>query len=133
MMSDNLTNFLEGKLLEHLTGKAAYTKPTNTYLGLFTVAPTDSSAGTEVSGGNYERAVLSWGAASGGSIAINANARFPAAGTASVNWGTIVALGIFDAVTAGNLLVYGSLSAPVTVNSGNSYTVTSGGATLSLS
>lgn len=134
-MADNLTNYLENKLLEHSTGKAAWTSPTHTYLGLFTVAPTDSTFGTEVSGGNYARVQLSWGSASEGSISINANARFPASGNASANYGTVVALGILDSSSASaleNLLWYGSLSPSFTINSGETLTVISGGITLSL-
>lgn len=131
-MAGNLTDYLENALLDHSTGRATWTKPTNTYLALFTVAPTDSASGTEVSGGNYARIQLSWGAASGGSIANNATIRFPATGTATVDYGTVVAVGIFDASSAGNLLWYGDLSATVTINSGDTYSITSGGITLSL-
>ncbi len=132
-MSGNLSDFLENKLLEHSTGKASWTTPTNTYLALFTVAPTDSTGGTEASAGNYARLQISWGSASSGSISNNANLRFPATGTATADYGTIVAIGIFDASTGGNLLWYGDLSATVTINSGETYTITSGGITLSLS
>lgn len=132
-MADNLSDFLENKLLEHSTGKASWTSPTHTYLALYTVAPTDSTPGTEVSAGNYARVQLSWGSASGGQISINANAAFPSAGTASVNYGTVVAMGILDAVTSGNLLWYANLSPSFTINVGDSFTVISGGITLSLS
>lgn len=134
-MADNLSNYLENKLLEHSTGKAAWTSPTHTYLGLFTVAPTDSTFGTEVSGGNYARVQLSWGSASEGSISINANARFPASGTASVSYGTVVAMGILDSSSASgteHLLWYSDLSPSFTINSGDTFTVISGGITLSL-
>ena len=131
-MAGNLTTYLENALLAHSTGEASYTKPTNTYLALFTVAPTDSGGGTEVSGGNYARIQLSWGTPSGGEIANNSALRFPATGTATSPFGTIVALGIFDASTTGNLLWYGDLSATVTINTGDTYTITSGGITLTL-
>lgn len=132
-MADNLSDYLENKLLEHSTGKAAWTAPTHTYLGLYTVAPTDSTAGTEVSGGNYARVQLTWGAASEGSISLSANARFPAAGTASVDYGTVTAIGILDAVTNGNLLWYSPISPTITIDTGDTFTVISGGITLSLS
>lgn len=132
-MADNLSNYLENKLLEHSTGKASYTSPTHTYLGLFTVAPTDSTPGTEVAGGNYARVQMSWGSATEGTISINAACRFPAASTASVNYGTVVAMGILDAATAGNLLWYADLSPSFTINSGDSFTLIEGGITLSLS
>lgn len=135
-MADNLSNFLENKLLEHSTGKAAWAAPTHTYLGLFTVAPTDSTFGTEVTGGNYARQQLSWGSANEGSIATNASVRFPEAGTASTNYGTVVAFGILDSTTATgveHLLWYSTVQPTFTINSGESFTLISGGITLSLS
>jgi hypothetical protein len=132
-MADNLSNYLENKLLEHSTGKAAWTAPTKTYLGLYTVTPTDSTSGTEVAGGNYARIQLSWGTASEGQIATNAAAKFPSAGTASVNFGTITALAISDALTEGNILWYSPLSPTFTINTGDTFQVISGGITLSLS
>lgn len=131
-MADNLTDYLENAYLGHITG-TPFTAPTNLYLALFTVAPTDATAGTEVSGGNYARVKVTWGTPSGGSVANTASLRFPASGTATSNYGTIVALGLLDASTAGNLLVYGNLSATVTINTGDTYTITAGGITLSLS
>lgn len=134
-MSDNLSNFLENKLLEHSTGKAAWTAPSKTYLGLFTIAPTDSTFGTEVSGGNYARVQLTWGSAIEGAISITANARFPASGTASVNYGTVVAMGILDSSSltgVEHLLWYSDLSPSFTINAGDTFTVISGGITLSL-
>jgi hypothetical protein len=131
-MAGNLSNYLENKLLDHSTGRAAYTAPTTTYLALYTVAPTDGTGGTEVSASGYARQAITWGAAASGSIATSANVRFPAAGTAAADYGTVVALGILDALTSGNLLWYGSLSASVTISTGDSYTITSGGLTLTL-
>lgn len=132
-MADNLTNYLENKLLEHSTGKASWTAPTHTYLAIYTVAPTDSTSGTEVTGGNYARPQLTWGSASEGQISLTAAASFPASGTASVAWGTVVAMGILDSATVGNLLWYAPVSPNFVLNSGDSFTVISGGITLALS
>jgi hypothetical protein len=133
-MAGNLTDYLENALLGHLTGQAAMGAPGATYAALFTVAPTDSTAGTEVStsGTNYARQAVTWGAASGGSIANSAQIKFPSSGNATANFGTVVAIGIMDASTSGNLLMYGSLSATVTINTGDNFTITAGGLTLSL-
>lgn len=131
-MAGNLKDDIENKILEHSTGYAEWVKPTNTYLGLFIVAPTDSGAGTEVSAGNYTRIQIGWGAAVGGAQSNVTSIRFPATGTASADYGTVVALGVFDNVTGGNLIWYGNLSATVTIKSGDSYTITPGGITLSL-
>lgn len=93
------------------------TAPVTVYVALYTVAPTDAAGGTEVSGGSYARQPIAFGAPSGSpSVSTNSGTiTFP---TATANWGTIVAVGIFDAVSAGNLLFYGNLTANQTINTG---------------
>ena len=49
------TDYLENKLLAHTFSNTAYTSPGTVYVALYTVAPTDSSVGTEVTGGGYVR------------------------------------------------------------------------------
>ena len=134
------TDFAENKIIDWLfrgqaigiTGAsaAAGTGPTNLYVGLFTTNPTDSTAGTEVSGGAYARVTVAstlanWAgtqaaastvASSGntGTTSNNGAITFPA--PSGANWGVITGFGIFDASTGGNLLVYGALSTSKTVN-----------------
>jgi len=138
-MADNLADYLEVKLLDHMTGKTAYTKPTNVYAALFTVAPTDAGGGTEVSGGGYARQQITWGGAvtagNGDTTTANsADIRFPSGvADATTDWGSIVAFGVYDSLTDGNLLFYGSLSASVVVNSGDSFKLVTGALTVSLS
>lgn len=114
----SLSDYLELKLLDHLFGNTAYSAPATLYLALFTVAPTDAGGGTEVSGGGYARKAVTnnatnWPAAASGS---KSNGTVITFNQASANWGTVVAFGIFDASTGGNLLVYGSVSPGVVVN-----------------
>ena len=45
------SDYLEDKVLDHGFGGTAYTAPTTLYVALYTVAPTDTGGGTEVSGG----------------------------------------------------------------------------------
>jgi hypothetical protein len=49
------SDYLEDKVLDHVFGGNAYTAPTTLYVALYTVAPTDTGGGTEVSGGAYAR------------------------------------------------------------------------------
>lgn len=110
-------NFLENKLLEHVFS-AAYTRPANVYIALFTVAPGETGGGNEVSGSNYSRVAVSTsgGWTVSGNAASNASRiEFPAP---SGSWGTIVAFGIFDASSGGNLLYYGSLVSSVSITTG---------------
>jgi len=113
-MAGNLSNYLENELLDHFLGTGAYTMPSNVYLALYTVAPTDTGGGTEVTGGSYVRKAITFGAASGGSAANDANIDFtnmPAC--------TVVAVGLLDASTGGNLLVYGTLTTNKTLDAGD--------------
>ena len=79
---------------------------------LFSVAPTDSTAGTELTGGGYARGAVT-----------NNTTNFPAvtAGNPVVTGAdvtlftssgshTAVAMGLFDAVTAGNLVAYSTFT-----------------------
>ena len=111
------SDYLENEILDHVLGQGAYSAPTP-YLGLYTAAPTDAGGGTEVSGGSYARVAISakFGAASGGSSANTASIDFP---TATASWGTVVAFGIFDASTAGNLLYWGALDTNKSVGDGD--------------
>jgi hypothetical protein len=97
--------------------------PALVYLGLFTAAPTDAGGGTEVTGGSYARvqvtqANASWAAPSGTpSGTSNSGAvTFPAP---TANWGVVTHFGIFDAVTAGNLIAWNALTISKTVNNGD--------------
>lgn len=119
-MAGNLTNYAEDKILDHLLGTASYTMPT-TYISLYTVAPTDSSAGTEVTGGSYARQAAAFSAASGGATSNSANLDFT--GMPSC---TVVAVGVMDALTGGNLLVYGTLTANKTLDAGDILRIASG-------
>ena len=118
-----ISDYLENELIKHLFRTGSFTKPTGLYLALFTVAPSDSGGGTEVTGGAYARQQrdpldANWDATSGtdGKTANTAVVTFPAP---TANWGTIVAFGLFDAVTGGNLLFTAALTLDKTVNNGD--------------
>ena len=49
------SDYLEDKVLEHVFGGNAFTAPSTLYVALYTVAPSDTGGGTEVSGGAYAR------------------------------------------------------------------------------
>ena len=126
------TDYLEDKVMNHLFGGTAYTAPTTWYVGLLTVAPTDSTTGTEVSGGSYARQSISWTVTGSGTAlaASNAAITFPAATT---DWGTVIVAGIYDADTGGNLCAFETLtqsdfstSNPKTINSGDIFKIDSG-------
>lgn len=107
----SFADYLENKLLDHITGKAAYTMPT-CYVGLSTADPGDGGATlAEPSGNGYARVQTSasdWNAASAGSATNAAVITFPAA---TGDWGTITHVCLFDAASGGNLLASGTLDA----------------------
>lgn len=112
------TDYLENKVLDHITGKTAYTMPA-VWVGLFTAAPSDAGGGTEVTGGSYVRkstAGADWVAASAGSTS---NANVLTFVTATGSWGTVTHFGLFDAATAGNLLRWAALTTPKAIGTGD--------------
>jgi hypothetical protein len=81
----------------------------NRFIGFFTAAPTIAGGGTEVTGGSYARVQIlpaSIGSPTGTTTRTIANSVAIAFNEASANWGTITHIGIFDALTAGNLLSF---------------------------
>lgn len=127
-----MSDYLENKLVDHIFRNRSFSVPTTIYVALFTAAPSDSGGGTEVSGGSYARvqvgpsdaawqstqgtttAVASSG--TGGNTSNGSTITFP---TPTANWGTVTSFGIFDASTAGNLLIWGNLTASKSVNNGD--------------
>lgn len=110
-MSNAKSNYLENASLNHNLGTATFTKPTATYLGLFTSDPTDAASGTEVSGNGYAREDINFTTATTGSatgpVTADGAIEFTASGG---NWGTITHFAIYDALSGGNMLYYGQLS-----------------------
>jgi hypothetical protein len=118
----SFTNFLETEILDHVFAGAAYTAPSTKYIGLFTAAPGETGGGTEVSGSAYARQTMAF-TTSGDTTSNNAAVEFP---TATGSWGTITHVGIFDAVSSGNLMVYATLTASKAIASGDVFRVPSG-------
>lgn len=113
---DAKSNYLEDAILNHVLRNTTLTSPTTVYMALFTVAPTDTGGGTEVTGGSYARQAITFSAPASGVVANSGAVTFP---TATANWGTVVAMGIFDLVSGGNLLYYGNLTASKLVDNGD--------------
>jgi hypothetical protein len=111
-----MSDYLENKLLDHVLKNTAYTPPEKVYLALFTSDPTDAGTGTEVAGGAYARQEIAFGAANTGTSSTTADIAFP---IATANWGTVTHVGIYDATTAGNLLLHGALNTARTINVDN--------------
>ena len=119
------TDYLEDKVLEHVFGGNAYTAPGTLHVALYTVAPTDTGGGTEVSGGAYARQTAAF-TVSGTNPTTATNSAAVEYPTATANYGTVVAVGIFDASSSGNLLAYGNLTTSKTVSTGDVFRFNAG-------
>jgi len=116
-MAGSFTDYLEDKILKHVFTNTAYTSPTTVYVGLFTTAPTDTGGGTEISGSGYTRKSAAFTVSGTGTLATNSAAIDFDAATGS--WGTVVAMAIFDASTAGNMLAWADLTTSKTIATGD--------------
>lgn len=124
-----MSDYLENAIINHIFRGTTFTAPTTLYIALYTAAPTDAGGGTEVTGGSYARVAVTcntsnWAATSGtNGLTSNSNAiTFP---TATANWGNVVAIGIFDAASGGNLLIWLTQSS-IAVNSGQTASFAAG-------
>tara|TARA_B100001057_G_C22602525_1_gene853349 strand:+ start:358 stop:738 length:381 start_codon:yes stop_codon:yes gene_type:complete len=116
------TDYLETKLLAHTFSNTAFTTPGTVYVALYTVAPTDSSTGTEVSGGSYARQSAAF--TTSGNTASNTSAiEYP---TATAGYGTVVAVAVLDDASSGNMLAYAALSANKTIATGDVFRIPAG-------
>lgn len=120
----SFSNFLETEILDHVFGGSAYTAPGTLYLALYTVAPGETGGGTEVTttGTAYARQTVAF-TTSGNTTSNTGAVEYP---TATANYGTVVAVGVFDASTAGNLMAYASLSSSKTIETGDVFRVPAG-------
>lgn len=95
------------------------------YIGLYTTTPSDSAAGTEVTGGSYARVEIDrnltgaqWDAPAGSptttsnSVVLN----FP---TATANWGTVNGMAIHDLSSGGVQIMWADLTVAKAVNNGD--------------
>jgi hypothetical protein len=128
-----LTDYAENKVLDALIRAQAIGTPATWYVALYTTCPTDSTAGTEVTGGSYARIAVTAGltqwagtqsagsttasSGTGGTTSNNATITFTPG--PSANWGVVNCWGLTDASTAGNIWIYSSLTTPKTINNGD--------------
>ena len=121
------SNYLEGKLIEHVLRNTAYTSPSTVHLSLHTANPAEDASGTEVSGSGYGRQPIAFGAHSDGACSNSAVEEFTASGG---SFGTVTHFGIFDASSSGNLLYYGALTASKVVADGDTLKFAAGSVTI---
>lgn len=122
----------ENKIVDAVFRGQSLGAPATLYFGLSTTACSDSSFGTEVSGGSYARVGVTASLANfagtqsagsttassgtGGQTSNNAAINFA---TPSAGWGTVTHWFIADASTSGNIWVCDDLTTSKTINSGD--------------
>lgn len=105
-----MSNYSAQHFLDWVVGKTAMPSLPSGYLALFTGVGTDAGTGfTEVSGNGYARASFAgsdWNAASGTAPSSNSNSAAITFPTSTGSWGNVIAWGIYDASSSGNLLYW---------------------------
>lgn len=125
-MSGNLTNYLENRILDHCLGTTTFEKP-SVYVGLFSVAPTDADFGKEVTGNDYCRKKATFNTAANGATTNALDIDFdemPAV--------TTVAVAIFDSMTEGNMLLFGTLTDDKKTDNGDTLRIPKGDLDISI-
>ena len=114
----SISNYAELKILEHTTGKTAWTIPTNVYVKLHTADA--GEAGTSSAATETTRKVAAWATAASGSIATSSTLEWTnvAATETYSHWS------LWDASTAGNCLWTGALSSSAAVTAGDTFQIT---------
>lgn len=140
-----LTDFAENKVVDATLRAQAIGTPVTWYVALYTACPTDSTAGTEATGGAYARVAVTAGLAAfagtqgaattvastgtTGTTSNNAAWTFP---TPTATWGTVVCWGITDAATLGNIWIYSALTVNKVINTGDAVSFAIGSATFQI-
>ena len=125
-MASFWSTYLKDKVLNHLKGIASYTTPGTSYFAMMTVAPTPAGGGSEVPLPRLAvpNTSASWNAAASGSSTNKIELVLTASSPSDL--GTIVGIAEFDDPGFGNMLTYGDLTVPKTVNVGMKFSVLAG-------
>ena len=114
----SISNYAELKILEHTTGKTAWTIPSNVYVKLHTGDAGED--GTSNAASETTRKVAAWATASSGAIATSATLEW----TNVASTETYSHWSLWDALTSGNCLWTGALSSSAAVTAGDTFQIT---------
>jgi hypothetical protein len=114
----SISNYAELKILEHTTGKTAWTIPSNVYVKLHTGDAGED--GTSNAAAETTRKVAAWATASSGAIATSATLEW----TNVASTETYSHWSMWDALTSGNCLWTGALSSSAAVTAGDTFQIT---------
>lgn len=124
----NLTPFAQQTLLGVFRGLDTKL-PNGMYVGLIGESPDNPENVREVRGRGYKRQPLTLGAPVNGVCDNPGDISF---GIAQGLWGRVVAIGVYDAATVGNLWLLSEMELPQTVDEGSPFKIPAGGLSISL-
>lgn len=128
-MANNIVQAEANRLLDASWGTTAYAAPTGPMkLALASTTGTNTTAGTEISGGSYARQTITMGSAASGANASNAAINFtnmPAVTTTGID--------VYDSNGTPRRAWWGALTASKTTASGDTLSFASGAITSSIS
>ena len=130
-----LSTYAERKVLDLLFKNTSFTAP-QAYIGLFTSDPTDSASGTEASGSGYARIridnKMSSATANSDNSQITNSSAITFAEASGGAFGTITHIGIFDALSSGNLLAHGALAASKIIGDSDTFQINASGLVITI-
>ena len=129
-----MTNYAQNTLTDFIFRGQTFAPPTVWYVALWTTAPTSvAGSGVEVVGGNYSRigiasTLTNWAGTQGsgttslstGNSGTTSNNIVITYAAPTGNWGTVVGISLFDALSGGNNWFFNTLATPKSINSGDS-------------
>ena len=108
----SFTDTMENEILDHVVNNATWTQPAVVYSALFTVIPSDSTAGTEVTqaSSGYTRVATTFGVAASGSVTNSGAVNFATVAAGATL--TIVGWGLISTATfaAGTLIFWATVT-----------------------
>ena len=108
----SFSNYAENAILDHVFKGSAMTQPANLYVSLHSADPGETGT-NELTGGGYARLLHNtWNAAASG---VKTNDGVVTFAVATGNWVEATYLGVWDAISGGNLLGSGALTTPKTI------------------
>jgi hypothetical protein len=115
----SISNYAELKILDHTTGKAAWTMPTTVYVKLHLGDP--GEAATSNAAVETTRKSAAWASAASGAIVTSATMEWTNVSTTETysHWS------MWDDLTAGNALWSGALATSAAVTAGDTFQITS--------
>ena len=125
-MPGGKSDYLENKLRDHALGGPDFTRPATVYVRLYTVAPSDTGGGTEVSTADWTNYAPE-AVANNDTNWPNAVTDTPKSNGTEIDFGTativssptVVAFGVWDASSGGNLLIWATLTTNRTIINGD--------------